>query len=201
MTAHASPETDNGGNARCLDEALEDTFPASDPPSMTSPVAATPSSDVIAETTAPLRIFRVVAADQASEPFAPGADGGRWTPPGKPCVYASLSPACALLEYLAHLEGGEPAPSLMMAVATAPPGIALSECNEPSTWKERPYRPEVQRVGADWLEGGRSLALRVPSAVCDGETNLLLNPSHPGFAALQLQELRPLRIDPRLTRR
>ena len=26
--------------ARCLDEALEDTFPASDPPAMTSPMAA-----------------------------------------------------------------------------------------------------------------------------------------------------------------
>ena len=37
MPIHGSPET---GESQCLDEALEDTFPASDPPSQTSPMAA-----------------------------------------------------------------------------------------------------------------------------------------------------------------
>ena len=97
--SHANPETEEG--TRCLDEALEDTFPASDPPSMTSPMAATPSSDVIAEAPGPLRVYRVVDAGHASEPFAPVDSGGRWTPAGSACVYTSLSPACALLEYLA----------------------------------------------------------------------------------------------------
>ena len=196
--SHANPETDEG--TRCLDEALEDTFPASDPPSMTSPMAATPSSDVIAEAPGPLRVYRVVEAAHASEPFAPIDRGGRWTPAGSACVYTSLSPACALLEYLAHMETGAPEQPLLLAVATAPAGTTLAECNEPSTWRQLPYRNEVQRVGEDWLQSCRSLALRVPSAVCDGETNLLLNPDHPGFGALQLQELRPVVLDPRLRR-
>ena len=196
---HATP--DNDASTQCLDAALEDSFPASDPPSMTSPMAATPSSDVIAETPGPLRVYRVVGADRASEPFAPVQDAGRWTPEGTPCVYASLSPACALLEYLAHQQGRAPEHAPMLAVATAPAGITLAECNQPSTWRELPYRHEVQQVGADWLQSGRSLALRVPSAVCEGESNLLLNPSHAGYAALQLQELRPIEIDPRLQRR
>lgn len=185
--------------ARCLDEALEDSFPASDPPAMTSPTAATPSDETIADGPggAPLRVYRVIEAGQAAEPFAPSDSGGRWSPPGKPCVYASLSPAAAMLEYLAHLEG-EPPEELMLAVATVPPGTVLSETNEPSTWQELPYRHEVQQVGAAWLESGRSLALRVPSALCNGENNVLLNPAHEGFAGLQLQELRPTRVDPRL---
>ncbi len=83
-------------------------------------------------------------------------------------------------------------------MATVPPGTVLSETNEPSTWQELPYRHEVQQVGAAWLESGRSLALRVPSALCNGESNVLLNPGHEGFAGLQLQELRPTRVDPRL---
>ena len=197
MPIHGSPET---GESQGLDEALEDTFPASDPPSQTSPMAATPSSDVIEEAPAPLRVYRVVSADHASEPFAPVDDGGRWTPPGQPCVYASLSPACALLEYLAHRQGETADETLLMAVAMTPAGITLSECNEPSTWRELPYRPEVQQLGADWLASRRSFALRVPSAVCEGESNLLLNPGHPGFAALQLQELRPMQVDARLLR-
>jgi RES domain-containing protein len=197
---HAPSIGDTGTeSARCLDEALEDTFPASDPPSMTSPMAATPADETIADGPggAPMRVYRVIDAEHASEPFAPVDSGGRWTPPGKPCVYASLSPASALLEYLAHLEG-EPPDELMLAVATIPRGTVLSETNEPSTWNALPYRHEVQQVGASWLESGRSLALRVPSALSTGESNVLLNPGHQAFAGLQLEALRPVSIDPRL---
>lgn len=194
------PDTDAAEGARCLDDALQDTFPASDPPAMTSPTAATPADATIADGpgSGPLRVYRVVEAAQASEPFAPADKGGRWTPPGMPCVYASLSPAGALLEYLAHLDGAAPGGDLLLAAATVPPGTVLSETNEPSTWDQLPYRHEVQQAGASWLESGRSLALRVPSALCSGECNVLLNPRHGAFAGVQLQELRPLRVDPRL---
>jgi RES domain-containing protein len=184
--------------ARCLDEALAETFPASDPPSMTSPTAATPSADLVVEAAnGPLRVYRVVEAGQASAPFAPTDSGGRWSPPGHACVYVSLSPAGALLEYLAHGAAGA-AGGLMLATAELPPGATLAECNEPSTWRDLPYRPEVQQVGADWLASGRSLALRVPSALVHGEQNMLLAPAHPGYAALQVHALAPLEIDPRL---
>jgi len=190
---HEAAET-----ARCLDEALAGTFPASDPPAMTSPVAATPSADLVVEAAhGPVRVHRVIDAAQASEPFAPTSNGGRWSPPGQACVYASASPAGALLEYLAH-HAGEPASGLMLATAELPAGTTLAECNEPSTWRERPYRAEVQQAGADWLGSGRSLALRVPSALVDGEVNVLLDPSHPGYAALQVQSLAPLQLDARL---
>ena len=183
--------------ARCLDDALAETFPASDPPAMTSPSVATPSADVVVEAAhGPLRVYRVIEARQAAEPFAPTAAGGRWSPPGHECVYVSLSPAGALLEHLAHGGGaGEP---LLLATAELPPGTTLAECNEPSTWRHLPYRADVQQVGADWLASGRSLALRVPSALVHGEDNMLLSPSHPAFAALRVQALAPLELDPRL---
>jgi RES domain-containing protein len=187
--------------ARCLDEALAETFPASDPPAMTSPSAATPSSDVVVEAAhGPLRVYRVIEAGQAAEPFAPTTAGGRWSPPGHACVYVSLSPAGALLEYLAHRSdgAGDAGDGLLLATAELPPGTSLSECNEPSTWRHLPYRPDVQQVGAAWLASGRSLALRVPSAIVHGEDNMLLSPTHPAFAALQVRALAPLQVDPRL---
>jgi RES domain-containing protein len=184
--------------ARCLDEALAGTFPASDPPAMTSPMAATPSAEVVVEaSTAPLRIHRVVEAGQASDPFAPATRGGRWSPPGTPCVYASLTAAGALLEYLAHCDGAVP-DGLLLATAELPAGTTLAECNAPSTWRDLPYRAEVQQVGAGWLGSGRSLALRVPSALVDGEVNVLLDPGHPAYAALQVRGLAAVQVDPRL---
>jgi RES domain-containing protein len=194
----AREHSETAETSRCLDEALAGTFPASDPPAMTSPVAATPSADLVVEaSTAPLRIHRVVEPGHAAEPFAPTTDGGRWSPPGRACVYASLSPAGAMLEYLAH-NPHEPPQGLLLATAELPAGATLAECNEPSTWCQLPYRAEVQQVGAAWLGSGRSLALRVPSALVDGEVNVLLDPDHPGYAALRVQSLAPVRIDPRL---
>jgi RES domain-containing protein len=76
----------------------------------------------------------------------------------------------------------------------------IEEFNEPSTWCEYPYRPEVQQVGADWLRARASLGMRVPSALCRDACNILLNPGHPDFSVLQLVALRPLAIDRRLLR-
>jgi RES domain-containing protein len=181
-----------------LDEALAGTFPASDPPSQTSPTMATPSAAFISSSLAgDLHIYRVIETRQASQPFAATASGGRWTPPGVTCVYASLSPATALLEYLAHLEGRTPK-GLLLAVGMIPAASVLAEINEPSTWGELPYRPEVQQIGAAWIRSGRSLALRVPSAICPDESSILLNPKHAGFAGLHLGALRPVSIDERL---
>ncbi|MGN6512412.1 MAG: RES family NAD+ phosphorylase [Lysobacteraceae bacterium] len=184
--------------SRDLDKALQDTFPASDPPSMTTPIAATPSSQYVSPTASgQLRVYRVVSAHDAAQPFAPNTSGGRWSHPGLPCVYASLSPAAALLEYLVHLEGRTP-DGLLMAVGAIPAESVIDEANEPSTWCTLPYRNEVRQVGDDWLRSKRSLGLRVPSAVCMDECNLLLNPEHPGFAALELVALRPMAVDARL---
>ncbi|MDB6163015.1 MAG: hypothetical protein JWL98_447 [Xanthomonadaceae bacterium] len=191
-------DNDDVDKTRSLDDALADTFPASDPPSQTSPSAATPSTAFMApRQTGELRIYRVIEPTQAAEPFAGSSKGGRWSPAGVPCVYASLSPATALLEYLVHLEGETPR-ELLLAVGMIPAESVIWELNEPSTWCTLPYRPEVQQVGATWIGARSSLALRVPSALCQGECNVLLNPTHPQFAALQLVALRPLRIDERI---
>ena len=184
--------------SRELDKALQDTFPASDPPSMTTPIAATPSEQYLHQgTDGEVRLYRVIDAHEAAQPFAPDSAGGRWTHPGTPCVYASLSPAGALLEYLVHLEGRTP-DKLLLAVGAIRAADLLAEANPPSTWCTLPYHEEVRQVGDGWLQSRRSLALRVPSAVCMDECNVLLNPGHPAFAALELVALRPVTIDPRL---
>ena len=187
-----------------LDKAIADTFPASDPPSQTSPITATPSQPQV-----PLghlgahgdqiRVYRVIEPRHASQPFSgPGSDGGgRWTTPRTPAVYASLSPATAMLEYLVHLEGATP-DKLLLATATVPIDSVLAQLELPSEWRERPYRDTVRQVGDAWSKQKQSLALRVPSAVCEGECNVLLNPEHPDFVKLHLDHLEPVKLDSRL---
>src|SRR5204862_7475361 len=68
-----------------------------------------------------LRVYRVIEPRQASCPFSgAGSDrGGRWTSPRTMGVYASLTPATALREYLVHLEGETPG-ALLLATASVP---------------------------------------------------------------------------------
>lgn len=197
------PDNDSKTTSRELDDALEDTFPASDPPSMTSPVAATPSAGELHPHGHgdEVRVYRVVSMADASDPF--GADGndqgGRWTTPGTCCVYAARTPAGAVLEFLAHLDGNSAPGNIAMAVGAIPASAVLVQSNEPSTWSKRPYRGDVRQVGDAWVAEGHSHALMVPSALCPDEWNILLNPAHQGHAALRVVRLQPMELDARLS--
>lgn len=187
-----------------LDKAIADSFPASDPPAVTSPVVATSTTPQIAASDAglgcdDLRIYRIIEPRQAAHPFSgPGSDGGgRWTSPRTPGVYASLSPATAMLEYLVHLESDTPR-ELLMASASVPIDCVLAQVELPSEWPERPYRECVREVGDEWSKSRRSLVLRVPSAVVHEEHNVLVNPEHPDFVKLRLEQLTPVKLDSRL---
>jgi len=112
-------------------------------------------------------------------------------------VYAARTPAGAMLEFLAHLDG-TPDERVAMAVGVIPAASVLVQSNEPSAWCERPYRADVRQVGDEWVSCGHSLGLQVPSALCPDEWNVLLNPAHRDHAALRVVSLRPLAVDDRL---
>ena len=57
----------------------------------------------------------------------------------------------------------------------------------------------VQRIGDAWYDEQVSVALRVPSVILKGQLNVLLNPEHPDWAGVKLDELEPFVFDPRLT--
>ena len=55
-------------------------------------------------------------------------------------------------------------------------------------------------LGSGWAASGRSAALRMPSAVVDGDWNVLLNPRHADFSKIQVAALKPFRFDGRMFR-
>ncbi|MBW3551180.1 MAG: RES family NAD+ phosphorylase [Proteobacteria bacterium] len=183
-----------------LDHALEDTFPASDPPASSVPVATAEAGESEAGQRAQCAVYRVVARERAEEPFslAQAYRSGRWTSAHDKAVYASLSPAGAVLEYLAHLEGETP-DELVMVIATLPASCVQSAGRDlPQDWKERPYRSHVQEIGDRWWADEDSLALKVPSALSPREYNVLINPRHPDHGHLAVLSVDAVHIDSRL---
>lgn len=186
-----------------LDKALDDSFPASDPPSMTTGTTATPTEPHTAASTDPqaayLQVFRVVKAPEADAPFGeqPHYGSGRWSSEGTPVVYASTTEACAILEHLAHARPGEDN-ELFLATATLPSDCVITQASLPSTWTHYPYHASSQCIGDQWSREHKSLALRVPSALAPNSCNVLINPLHVDKVHLQSVTTEPVRIDPRL---
>ena len=56
----------------------------------------------------------------------------------------------------------------------------------------------LKKIGDEWIESGRSCALRVPSAVLPHERSYLLNPAHPDYSSVEIGEPVVLETDARL---
>lgn len=192
------------GNKNELDRALDDSFPASDPPAATSGTTATPTQPHTAAVHRPeagrVHVYRVVAPPDADAPFGrqPTYPAGRWTSAGTPALYVSGSVAGAILEHLAHAPHE---PELMLASATLPDDCVVAQAALPSTWSDFPHHPQAQCIGDQWVEAGASLALKLPSALAPDSFNYLINPGHVDKVLMQSIQVRPLWIDPRLTQR
>lgn len=186
-----------------LDRALDDSFPASDPPAATSGTTATPTEPhtlVIHQPEAGLvHVYRVVPKDQADAPFGEQDSyaAGRWSSAGTPAVYASQSVMGAILEYLAH-DHDPREQEVMLASATLPDDCVVAQAALPSTWSDYPYHEQAQCIGDHWVQTHKSLALKLPSALAPDSFNYLINPTHVDKVHMQSIQVRPLRLDPRL---
>jgi RES domain-containing protein len=125
----------------------------------------------------------------------------RWNHLGTPIVYCATSPALAALELFVNLDPHEMPDDLLMAEATVPDDLIepLSLDLLPADWREL-NNLACRDLGSGWAASGRSLGLRVPSAVVDGDWNLLLNPRHSAFGQIQVAAPRPFRFDGRMFR-
>lgn len=125
----------------------------------------------------------------------------RWNHLGTVMVYTSTSRALAALEFFVNLEPNEAPDDLLLAEAVIPDEWVerLNPDSLPSDWREL-ENLACRDLGSSWAASGRSLALVVPSAVVQGDSNILLNPTHPNFGAVALTKPIPFHFDPRMFR-
>jgi len=192
------PRSTPDPNRATLDKALADSFPASDPPACTQTlIAGDPAEHAFASP--PVQVYVIAPRDEVEQLLARSYNerGGRWTSPGRRVLYASLSPASSLLECMVGIEGRITGP-LCMVHAHLPNDGMLRLDMPPAGWRERPYRDDVRAAGDAWLDQKSSLALRVPSAICPHEFNVLINLEHPDIDKFVIVGVEDLPVDPRL---
>ena len=126
--------------------------------------------------------------------------GGRWNSPGTRVAYASDSIALAALEVLAQLQSTAVLQAYSVVSLSFPDKSVelLAASSLPARWRRFPSPPENQAIGDRWVAEGRSLILRVPSAIIPSATNFLINPSHPEFGKVVIGRPERFAFDPRL---
>lgn len=130
--------------------------------------------------------------------------GGRWNHKGTAVIYAAQSRALATLEYLVHVPLPYEPLDLSLATLAVPDRASVLELTAddlPKHWNRYPPSPKLADIGTDWARECETLLLRVPSAVVDGEYNVLLNPAHPQISDVRAVDVRVYAFDQRLLKR
>ena len=68
----------------------------------------------------------------------------------------------------------------------------------PPDWRTTPPPLSTVRLGDAWLDAKTAAALVVPSVVVPRETNVVVNPLHPGAASVRVVAIEPWTVDDRL---
>ena len=124
---------------------------------------------------------------------------GRWNEAGVPMVYCATSRALAAMELFVHLDPSVAPDDLVMVEIEAPEGVSIEELEAvtlPPGW--RGQDSETAGLGTAWVRAGRSLLLRVPSVVVNGEWNVLINPKHAEFGQARIVSQLPFHYDERM---
>ena len=141
-----------------------------------------------------MRSYRLAFTTSLHAAFRPRGASGRWNSEGVVMVYTAEHPALAALEILAGWQ-----------VYASLQGYSLYRCTCDAELLER-APPEIdvhdrtatRAYGDRWIREARSVGLRVPSVVAPESWNVLLNPDHTGFGAVELESLGPFRFEERI---
>ena len=127
--------------------------------------------------------------------------GGRWNSVGVSVVYSSSSLALAALETLAHADKRSfQRDYVAFRLELLERFIEhLPDSDLPPDWQRRAVSEGARQLGDRWLAERRSAVLSVPSVIVPVERNYLLNPRHPDFSKLVVNEAMTFRFDGRLS--
>jgi RES domain-containing protein len=149
-----------------------------------------------------MRVYRLSKEKYARDLSGKGAEriGGRWNSKGVPMLYTANSRALCVAEIAVHVPLGI-LPIDYCLVSLEIPDDSIGELSEkllPDDWKSFPHVESTQQLGNKHIAEQGTLALKVPSAVVQGECNYLLNPLHARFAEVKLVGVEPFEFDGRL---
>lgn len=151
-------------------------------------------------------LYRLAKTQYAKDLSGKGAElvGGRWNSKGHAMVYTCESRALCTAEIAVHTPLGIIPNDFSLITIHVPGGLPLEEvkiADLPESWRIFPYGSYTQALGDVFIKNKKSLLLRVPSAVVQGDFNILINPDHKEFGKVRIEKTESFLFDERLFKR
>ena len=149
-----------------------------------------------------MRVYRLTKKKYSTSLSGKGAAkfGNRWNSKGTEIIYTADSRALAMAEVAVHLSFGTLPSDYVMMEINIPPSIKIKRIIEkdlPENWKSHPPKISTQKIGDNFIAALDFCALRVPSAVVQGDYNYLLNPFHKDFKKVKIVGVQDFPFDKR----
>ncbi|HUX84754.1 MAG TPA: RES family NAD+ phosphorylase [Chitinophagaceae bacterium] len=150
-----------------------------------------------------MEAFRLSREKFAGTPWGMGAalKGARWNSVGIEMIYTAANRSLAMAEVAVHFTLATLPDDYVMVTLFVPDDISafqLETTRLPPDWNAWPHSLSTQAIGDQFIAENKYAVLRVPSAVTQGDFNLLINPSHPDFLRIQIVHTKKFPFDLRI---
>jgi RES domain-containing protein len=127
--------------------------------------------------------------------------GARWNSIGIEMIYTASNRSLAMAEVAVHLSFATLPDDYMMMTIHIPDDISITKLNNsdlPIDWNKFPHPSITQSIGDKFISEKLFCVLQIPSAVTEGDFNLLINPNHPEFKRIKIIDSKKFIFDQRL---
>lgn len=147
-------------------------------------------------------VYRLSRTKYSHDLSGKGAEisGGRWNSKGVALLYTGQNIALCMAEVAVHIPLGI-IPVDYELITLEIPDDKITELKKhqlPDDWNAWPLPYTTQNLGDDFVKRGKSLVLKVLSAVVQGEFNYLINPIHPNIKKVKIKKTESFSFDHRL---
>lgn len=115
--------------------------------------------------------------------------GARWNSIGVELIYTAANRSLAMAEVAVHLTLATLPGDYMMVTIFIPDDISIQKLNVvdlPADWNTFPHPSTTQIIGDQFIADNKFCVLQIPSAVTQGDYNLLINPNHADFKRIKI---------------
>ena len=148
-------------------------------------------------------VYRIVKSKHANDISGTGAAlfPGRWNKKGTPFLYTGESREIALLETLVHLPPMMSPPLSLLSIQIPDDSITTLGIEDlPPNWNHYPAPAVLAQIGQQWIEQGKTVALKVPSCIIPTAHNYILNCRHLDYGNVKIFSEESFALDVRLKR-
>jgi RES domain-containing protein len=127
--------------------------------------------------------------------------GARWNSAGVELIYTAANRSLAMAEVAVHFTLATIPNDYVMVTIFVPDDTNLYQlptADLSPDWKAWPHSVSTQAIGDQFIAENKYAVLRVPSAVTQGDFNILINPFHPDFPRIKIVDTEKFPFDRRI---